>query len=589
MTSSSAGGSSSNRSEPVVPALDASRFELGEAIGAGGMGTVYRALQRSVGRHVAVKMLAPEHAANASGLARFVREANAIARLNHPNIVQLIDFGRDHSTGNLLLVMELLEGEPLRSTLRREHRLAPDRAVYVAVQCLNALRAAHASGVIHRDLKPENIFIHHVGDDDHVKVLDFGVAKLTQNEVGENTTAGSLVGTLRYMAPEQIAGENPDLRIDVYAMGMVLYEMLAGALPYDTRDRYVLLRSIIADPPRHLLVAAPELDPALAEVVMRAVAKGAAERWQTADDFRRALLPFLGGDQARLQALSESSGRFRQPGSGMFNQGGSVQSGIVRSGSFQGAPGPLGTAAERPSARFAGATGQVGVANSEVIRQAMAQAVPSGPVNPSAPGYGNSFGATSIANPSGSRTPRIILGAVLFLALLVGAAVRILGAPHPVVRESAAAEPDQSGTRVVITPPTVSPAPRAPQAPAVPTAPPVGDAVMVTVNTNPPGARLVDPSNNAELCARTPCGVVVAPTGQPVRAILDEVSLDARLVPALRSVSLDLSSVALANRPHGNTPRPRRQNDEPGHGHNNAANGGGNNGGSDDLPMFLPH
>ena len=135
----------SARSEPIVPELDASRFEMLEAIGSGGMGTVYRALQRSVGRYVAVKMLAPEHAANASGLARFVREANAIARLAHPNIVQLIDFGRDRD-GRLLLVMELLEGESLRALLRREKTLDIERAAWVAVQCLNALRTAHAAG-----------------------------------------------------------------------------------------------------------------------------------------------------------------------------------------------------------------------------------------------------------------------------------------------------------------------------------------------------------------------------------------------------------------------------------------------------------
>ncbi len=210
MNSSHAGGGSSPRSEPEVPALDASRFEMLEQIGTGGMGSVYRAVQRSVGRHVAVKVLAPEHAANATGLARFVREANIVARLTHPNLVQLIDFGRDRD-GNLLLVMELLEGESLRHVIRRESRLAPERAAYITVQCLNALRVAHAAGVIHRDLKPENIFLHRVGDDDHVKVLDFGVAKLTQNDVSDqHTTQGSLVGTLRYMAPEQVAGETPD-------------------------------------------------------------------------------------------------------------------------------------------------------------------------------------------------------------------------------------------------------------------------------------------------------------------------------------------------------------------------------------------
>ena len=316
MNSSHAGGGSSPRSEPEVPSLDASRFELLEKIGTGGMGTVYRAVQRSVGRHVAIKMLAPEHAANASGLARFVREANIIARLTHPNLVQLIDFGRDRD-GNLLLVMELLEGESLHHVIRRESRLAPERAAYITVQCLNALRVAHAAGVIHRDLKPENISLHRVGDDDHVKVLDFGVAKLTQGDVADqHTTQGSLVGTLRYMAPEQVAGETPDGRIDVYAVGMVLYELLAGTMPYDTRDRFVLLRQIIAEEPAHLLTRAPDVPAALAEVVMRAIQKTPAQRYATVDEFRRALKPFLAADHARLQALADAtaSGTCAYPG-----------------------------------------------------------------------------------------------------------------------------------------------------------------------------------------------------------------------------------------------------------------------------------
>jgi serine/threonine protein kinase len=563
---SSQAGHPSARSEPNVPLLDASRFELLEAIGSGGMGTVYRARQRSVDRYVAVKMLAPEHAANASGLARFVREANAIARLNHPNIVQLIDFGRDTASGNLLLVMELLEGESLRALMRREHRLAPDRAAYVAVQCLNALRAAHASGVIHRDLKPENIFIHHVGDDDHVKVLDFGVAKLTQSEVGDNTTQGSLVGTLRYMAPEQIAGETPDLRIDVYAMGVLLYEMLSGAMPYDTRDRYNLLRAIIADPPRHLLEAAPNLDPALASVVMRAIDKAASARWQTADEFRRALMPFLGESHARIQSLSDASGRFRHPGHAVSSGGGEHPSGIVRSGA-SAAPSSSATRAERPGGRL-GASAPAPV-DSEVLRGAMQQAI--------APA---AYTSQASQSQSPSRLPWLLLGGVLLLAGLGAAAVRLASRPTRIEAvQSPTAEGPTSPSR---------PAQETPGAPAAPV--PAAAARMVLLSTTPPGARVLDLQTGRELCAHTPCAVAVPVAGsRPVRVVLGEASLDAMLEPGAPAVALDLQAlVAPAPGTATAPPTPTAPPSERPGRRRPSGGRGGERGGDDDIPMLLP-
>jgi len=565
-------GNPSARSEPSVPLLDASRFEMLEAVGSGGMGTVYRALQRSVDRYVAVKMLAPEHAANASGLTRFVREANAIARLNHPNIVQLIDFGRDTASGNLLLVMELLEGESLRSLLRREHKLAPERAVYVAVQCLNALRAAHASGVIHRDLKPENIFIHRVGDDDHVKVLDFGVAKLTENEVGDNTTQGSLVGTLRYMAPEQIAGETPDLRIDVYAMGVVLYEMLSGSMPYDTRDRYNLLRAIIADPPRPLHDVAPELSPALADVVMRAIDKGASARWQTADDFRRALMPHLGESHGRIQSLSDASGRFRHPGLGAVS-GGDVQSGVVRSGSVAGpyAPGPSATRAERPGLRppsGAYPQGHSPSVDSEVLRGAFQQAIAPLPPGMSSP---------HPQDPP-ARLPWLILGGVLLCSGLVFAALRLGTSStriEAVPTNARTPEPPPSSTRVI----AADPVPVAPPAP--PVAPPT--TRMVLVSTTPSGARVIDPHTQQELCAQTPCAVAVPTTGtRAVRVFVGTASLDVLLEANAPTATLDLSGLTAPapTAPAAHPPSQGRR--RPGGSRN------GEHGHDDDIPMLLP-
>ncbi len=589
--SSQANHSGGPRPEPVVPELDASRFEMLNPVGSGGMGTVYRAVQRSVGRHVAVKVLSSEHAANATGLARFVREANIIARLTHPNIVQLIDFGRDRD-GRMLLVMELLEGESLRALLRREGRLAPERAVYVAVQTLNALRVAHAAGVVHRDLKPENVFMHRAGDDDHVKVLDFGVAKLTQNDIVDaNTTQGSLVGTLRYMAPEQIAGETPDHRIDVYAVGMLLYEMLANAMPYDTRDRYVLLRQIIAEEPAHLLTRVNDVSPALAEVVMRAIQKSPRDRFQSADEFRRALTPFLNGDHARLQALSDASNRTFPTGN-VPVPGGEIRSGIVRSGHVQMAASvmqgmaqvpPTGleqTVHARSQASMPGYPSQAAMMGHPSQVGPMGHPSQVGPMGhpsqvgpwPSSPGYVVAPPMAIAPQPAPrSNGPVIVAVAVMLIAGLGGAAWFL-------TQRTAAPPP---APRVIVADPPSQPATATTAQPAQPTAPAPAPR-MVTVTTTPPGAR-ISSTDGTVLCAATPCAIPV-PAGRPlaVRVQRESVSLDAMIDPSSPSASIDLRALVAPAQTGNDAPRrPRPRPTNTGHGENN-------NGGSE-LPMFLPH
>ncbi|MEZ4390777.1 MAG: serine/threonine-protein kinase [Polyangiales bacterium] len=495
------------RSEPGVPDIDVSRFEIMEQIGSGGMGTVYRALQRSVGRNVAVKVLAAEQAANVMGLARFVREANAIARIAHPNIVQLIDFGRDQY-GRMLLVMELLEGESLRDLLRRSGTLPPERASHVAVQILGALRSAHAAGIVHRDLKPENIFIQRVGDEDVVKVLDFGVAKIALGDdapAEHHTSDGTMVGTLRYMAPEQVAGEAPDHRVDVYAVGVLMYEMLSGSTPFDTRDRFVLLRQILTETPTPLCLRNGAVSPALSEVVMAALRKVAAERYPTADSLRGALLPFLAPQHARRMELSESRGALptRSPTQGV----GEHRSGVVR----LEAQGNL-TAAQRP----------------------LALGVPSAPP-PAAP-------PRSLAAPIAVVVASIALLAVGVFAILRTSRPRAAQAPAPAVAPAS---------------------PAAPTLPAPPEAVPAAVATrMVLVDTTPRGASVRTPEGEV-ICPSTPCAVPV-PMGQsrPVRVALGATQLDALLSASQSQASLDLTPLLSppdASPPPRATPRPPRR------------------------------
>lgn len=513
----------SQRSEPSVPGIDASRFEFVEEIGSGGMGTVYKALQRSVGRYVAVKVLAAEQAANVIGLVRFVREANAIARIAHPNIVQLIDFGRDQ-LGRMLLVMELLEGESLRDLLRRTPVLSPERAVHVAVQCLGALRAAHAGGIVHRDLKPENVFVQRTGADDHVKVLDFGVAKIAQGDAApaeHNTTQGTMVGTLRYMAPEQIAGESPDQRVDLYAMGVLLYEMLSGATPFDTRDRYVLLRQILTEEPTPLVLRAPHVPPQLSEVVMTALRKDASQRYASADDFRRALLPFLAGDHARLAELSESRGPIPARVPGAISE--ELRSGVVRTGSGHVAL----TSAQRPAA--------------------LAPVAP--PPSPAAP----------------RRTGLLLGGGLVAVTLLAAGGLALSRQGSPAAAQGPALA-------------SATPAPvAAPAAPAV--APPPVATRMVLVDTTPRGARVLA-EDGSVLCAETPCAVPVrVGESRPVRVVAGATALNAVLDGAQSHASLDLSALAAPPAPTP-SPQPSPPRERPARRERARA--------GDEIPMLLP-
>jgi serine/threonine-protein kinase len=491
---------------PDIPDLGDGRFQILERIGAGGMGTVYKAIQKSVGRPVAIKVLSSEHAANASGVTRFVREANVVSRLVHPNIVSVIDFGRD-AQGNLLLVMELLDGETLRQCLRRQGRLAPSRAVGVATQVLAALRVAHGAGIVHRDLKPENVFMCRVDGADLIKVLDFGVAKLVASEVGDQTTAGSLVGTLRYMAPEQIAGDPPDGRVDLYATGIVLYEMLSGSLPYESKDRFQLLRAVLNDPPIPLAIRAPELPAELCDVVMRAIAKHPDQRFQSAEELRAALAPFLG----RGAALT--TGEYVAAPVGSLEPPSPVTGSARLSRGELSAPGGDATVASRPGAR-APAPPPVfeppGAAKNEFTTAA-----------------GLSAASRSFQAPT-PRSSAFVVGAVAVgvLSLVSSAGIlwlRSRGETAPVVRPS--------------------PVTTAAQSP-VPAPVPTGGSVVL-VRTEPAGATLRDTASGEVLCSATPCAVVVA-AGHARRVTLAHgaLTMQALLEPGVSPFLVDLRTGA---------------------------------------------
>jgi len=255
------------------------RFRITRAIGKGGMGLVYLADDARAGRAVALKTV--PSGADAMLEARFRLEAQLIAKLRHPNIVELVDFGE--ADGLLYLAMEFIDGEPLTQLLEREGALGTERAIAIALQLAEALVVAHALGVVHRDIKPDNIMIKRTADGrDVVKVLDFGVAKLkkvtSDLNVAIQTTAGSIVGSLRYITPEQVDNEEVTPRTDMYLFGCVLYELLTGRRVFDHKVPSDCAIAHLVEVPKPPVVPGVTLPRALVDFVMRCLAKKPSAR-----------------------------------------------------------------------------------------------------------------------------------------------------------------------------------------------------------------------------------------------------------------------------------------------------------------------
>jgi serine/threonine-protein kinase len=258
------------------------QYVVRSKLGEGGMGAVYVAEQPAIGRLAVIKVIHPWLSRDPAVSARFATEAKAAARLQNPHIVAIYNYGR-MPDGTLFLAMEHLQGLTLASLLRKEGRLDPSRAVAIATQCCEALAHAHRRNVVHRDLKPSNIML--VVRDrgpEFVKVLDFGIAKL---DGGEGTAAGVMLGTPQYMSPEQLAGKPIDGRSDIYALGVLLYEMLAGRPPFvaDAAVAYVHKHTNEHPPPLSQTAPGVRVPPALEACIMRALAKGPHQRPQTAE------------------------------------------------------------------------------------------------------------------------------------------------------------------------------------------------------------------------------------------------------------------------------------------------------------------
>jgi serine/threonine protein kinase len=266
-------------------------YEIAGLVGSGGMGEVYRAHDTKLQRDVAIKVLAAHLAAAPDARARFEREALSVAKLSNPNILSIYEFGQQ--AGIAFVVMELVEGETLRARLDRGP-LPQRRAVAFALQIARGIGAAHARGIVHRDLKPENVMI---TPDDHIKVLDFGLAKYVESSASEEThggtrvktSAGTVLGTFAYMAPEQVRGLAIDHRTDIFAFGAMLYEMLSGEAAFEGETAADTMTAILTKEPPDLNTTQLAISPNLDRIVRRCLEKAPELRFQAANDLALAL------------------------------------------------------------------------------------------------------------------------------------------------------------------------------------------------------------------------------------------------------------------------------------------------------------
>lgn len=280
------------------------RYEILEPLGQGGMSAVYKANDRNLKRVVAVKIIHPHLSANEDFVRRFEAEAAAVAQLRHPNLIQVFDFSHDQDT--YYIVFEFVPGETLQARLRRlnkaDRRMSVDEAVAIAAKTADGLHYAHNKGLVHRDIKPSNIMLNVYGEP---IVMDFGIAKMLGGT--QHTATGAVLGTAKYMSPEQIKGERIDPRTDVYSLGVTLFEMLSGRPPFDADSAMTIMMMHMTDPVPDVREIRNDVPPALVAVVNRALAKDANARYASAAEFAAALRGATGDAAAATGATMVES------------------------------------------------------------------------------------------------------------------------------------------------------------------------------------------------------------------------------------------------------------------------------------------
>ena len=270
-------------------------YKIIDKIGEGGMGSVFKGVDLMLEREVAIKMLRPELARQPNVVERFRTEAVTLAKLNHPNVATLHSFFRQ--ADDFFMVMEFVRGETLDDVIRAQGAMRCDQAIELFCMALEGIDHAHKMGIVHRDIKPANMMLTETGS---IKVMDFGIARVLGTD--RMTKAGHLIGTVEYMSPEQIRGEETDARSDIYSLGTLLYEMLTGRVPFNSTSEYELMRCQIEDTPTPPRTLAPQVPVAVEQAIMCALSKKPEARYQSASEFREILIQKTTGSVTKVDA-----------------------------------------------------------------------------------------------------------------------------------------------------------------------------------------------------------------------------------------------------------------------------------------------
>ncbi len=487
------GNTATAKPDPLIGRTIAERFKITTLIARGGMGKVYRAEQAPLGRVCAVKVLNPNYTGDGDPEfhRRFFREASIASKITHPNSVTIFDYGKTDDD-IYYMAMEYLEGKTLHHALREVGTMPEERVGRVAAQICRALREAHQLNVIHRDLKPANVMLtRHDDDHDFVKILDFGLVKqLSEKPEEQLTQTGLFMGSPKYMAPEQIQGGHVDTRTDVYSLGIIMYEMLAGKVPFDRPTSVNILMAHVGEPPPPMREVNPNLvcSPAFEELVMRCIAKNPAERWGSMNDVLQAI---------KIAHGVSMTGQLAALGSGPFSPYATVPP-----------PGTARSSASVPALRTAPLTPSVPPAEEKETREDGGNLEASGSANAS----------DEVIPPRRSRAwvGLGVVGAAVVGGLLGMIAFRLTGAapstaPLPPAPKAVATAPPS------VPPPAASPPSaaesEAAQAAPVPSVAPVATessastpARTLRIVSEPPGANVRE--GGKELCPATPCDVV---------------------------------------------------------------------------------
>jgi serine/threonine protein kinase len=468
--------------DELIGHVVAGRYRVLERLGQGGMGTVYLAEHEAIEKKVALKVLRPEYSAKPDLVTRFQREAISASRIKHPNVLDVFDFGQIEN-GCFYLAMEFLEGRDLADDLEESGVIPPGRALRLTLQVCKALAAAHAKGVVHRDMKPENVFLQLTAEgEEQVKIVDFGIAQLrTNEEIAEAepqrrrlTRTGMIFGTPEYMSPEQAAGRRMDLRVDVYATGVILFEMLTGSVPFTGDTFFGVLNAHMNEPVPSLRSLNPDVQVStgLEAVVTRALAKNPDERFSSMRDLADALLATPEG-----AALDPFARKSVIPGVTLaeFDRAASARAEEAL---------PL-TKPKREAATSRAAIAQTVPATGEVARADTLVAGERSAPAPRPASRGVLWGVTLLA----------ALGATAF----VGIRLTRSGNATPASTTEVAPPPTPTPSLAPLPEPVVAPLPSA--------EPP--SSVKLRVKTEPAGAVLT--KNGFQVCDSTPCEIDVAP------------------------------------------------------------------------------